>query len=267
MADLDAFFSDVAAAEAEVVTTSEITESASNKPQSSETIAEASGPPSKKRKMDDSSDPSATLTITALSSVSAKPMSATESMAKNPAPSVDPSVALPPPPPPLVQPNAYGQQYAQQYAQQNHNNFMKKNTAPAAPVAKVEKQTKTAVRSAAGQTWVDHSLEDWPANDFRLFVGDLAKEVNQAMLEDAFKDYKSLAKAKIVYDKKNGKSKGYGFVSFLDAKDAALCIRQMNDKYVGGRPIKIKKSDWKDRDIKEVKKKKKKEDKRRKEWS
>jgi RNA recognition motif-containing protein len=113
---------------------------------------------------------------------------------------------------------------------------------------------------------IRHSLEDWPANDIRLFVGDIAKEVNESMLLNAFNEYKSCAKVKIIYDKRTGASKGFGFVSFLDAKDAANCLRQMNDKFIGGRPIKVKKSEWKDRDMKEVKKKNKRDDKRKKEW-
>jgi RNA recognition motif-containing protein len=43
--------------------------------------------------------------------------------------------------------------------------------------------------------------------------------------------------------------------------DCVKAIREMNGKYLGGRPMKIKKSDWKDRDLKEVNKK---ENKRRK---
>lgn len=35
-------------------------------------------------------------------------------------------------------------------------------------------------------------------------------------LAAAFKKYTSFAKAKVIREKLNGKSKGYGFVSFLD---------------------------------------------------
>jgi RNA recognition motif-containing protein len=33
----------------------------------------------------------------------------------------------------------------------------------------------------------------------------------------------------------NLKSKGYGFVSFLDAFEAAKALREMNGKYIGNR--------------------------------
>lgn len=48
------------------------------------------------------------------------------------------------------------------------------------------------------------------------------------------------------------KGRGYGFVSFLDPMDCAKAIREMNDKYLGTRPMKIRKSTWKDRDIEKV---------------
>ncbi len=122
------------------------------------------------------------------------------------------------------------------------------------------------VRCAAGKKWVDQTLTEWPANDFRLFVGDIAKEVTEADLARAFAGYKSVAKVKVIKDSRTNMSKGYGFVSLLDAGDAARCIREMNDKYVGGRPIKVKKSDWKERDVRVVKKKRKMEEKRKREW-
>jgi len=37
--------------------------------------------------------------------------------------------------------------------------------------------------------------------------------------------------------------------------DCAKAIREQNGKYLGPRPMKISKSSWKERDIKEVKKK------------
>ena len=39
--------------------------------------------------------------------------------------------------------------------------------------------------------------------------------------------YKSFAKARVVRDKWSRKSRGYGFVSFLDAFDAATAMREM----------------------------------------
>lgn len=54
-------------------------------------------------------------------------------------------------------------------------------------------------------------------DDYRLFVGDLGNEVTDDNLAGAFRNkYASFAKARIIREKWNKKSKGYGFVSFLD---------------------------------------------------
>ena len=65
--------------------------------------------------------------------------------------------------------------------------------------------------------------------------------------------------AKIMYNKTDGKSRGYGFVSVLDPKDCAKAIREMNQSWLGSRPIQVKRSEWKDREWKEVQKRKRKD--------
>ena len=118
---------------------------------------------------------------------------------------------------------------------------------------------KPAVRVAAGKKWVDNVLAQFPQNDFRLFVGNLGSDVTEQKLAEAFQSrYPSFAMARIVYDKSSGESKGYGFVSVMDPKDCAKAIREMNQTWLGSRPIKVQRSDWKDRDLKEVRKKQKK---------
>lgn len=119
---------------------------------------------------------------------------------------------------------------------------------------------KSAVRRfAAGKVWVDNVLAQFPKNDFRLFVGNLGSDVTEQKLAEVFQSrYPSFAMARIVYDKHTGESKGYGFVSVMDPKDCAKAIREMNQSWLGSRPIKVQRSDWKERDLKEVRKKQKK---------
>ncbi|CAI5678355.1 RNA-binding protein 42 isoform X2 [Oreochromis niloticus] len=122
--------------------------------------------------------------------------------------------------------------------------------------AKTEK-VKKCIRTAAGTTWEDQSLLEWESDDFRIFCGDLGNEVNDDILARAFSRYPSFLKAKVVRDKRTGKTKGYGFVSFKDPNDYVRAMREMNGKYVGSRPIKLRKSMWKDRNIEVVRKKQK----------
>ncbi|CAN1271131.1 RNA-binding protein 42 [Linum perenne] len=112
---------------------------------------------------------------------------------------------------------------------------------------KVEKKKKAIPRKAAGQTWVDPTLAEWPENDYRIFCGDLGNEVNDDVLSKAFSRFPSFNMARVVRDKRTGKTKGYGFVSFSNPSDLAAALKEMNGKYVGNRPIKLRKSNWKER--------------------
>uniref|UniRef100_A0A8B9Z9V3 RNA-binding protein 42 n=1 Tax=Buteo japonicus TaxID=224669 RepID=A0A8B9Z9V3_9AVES len=65
-------------------------------------------------------------------------------------------------------------------------------------------------------------------HDFRIFCGDLGNEVNDDILGRAFGRYPSFLKAKVIRDKRTGKTKGYGFVSFKDPNDYVRAMREMN---------------------------------------
>lgn len=70
-------------------------------------------------------------------------------------------------------------------------------------------------------------LVDFP-DDFRIFCGDLGNEVNDDILARAFSRYPSFLKAKVIRDKRTGKTKGYGFVSFKDPNDYVRAMREIN---------------------------------------
>ncbi|XP_067831501.1 RNA-binding protein 42 [Heptranchias perlo] len=120
-----------------------------------------------------------------------------------------------------------------------------------------QEKAKRCIRTAAGISWEDPSLLEWEHDDFRIFCGDLGNEVNDDILARAFGKYPSFLKAKVIRDKRTGKTKGYGFVSFKDPNDYVRAMREMNGKYVGSRPIKLRKSMWRDRNMDVVRKKQK----------
>ncbi|CAK0784580.1 hypothetical protein CVIRNUC_007784 [Coccomyxa viridis] len=123
----------------------------------------------------------------------------------------------------------------------------KKKKAPAVP------------RAAGGEKWWDSTLLEWPENDFRIFVGDLGNEVNDDVLQKSFQKFTSFQKGKVVRDKRTNKTKGYGFVSFTDPIEGAKALREMDGKYIGNRPCKLRKSTWDERiDQQQVNKKKRK---------
>ena len=110
-------------------------------------------------------------------------------------------------------------------------------------------KAKKMIRSAAGEIWEDKTLEEWDPNDYRIFVGDLGNEVTDDILANAFRAYPTFQKARVVFDKRNQKPRGYGFVSFSDSGDYVKAMREMNNKYVGSRPVKLRKSNWRDRNL------------------
>jgi len=104
-------------------------------------------------------------------------------------------------------------------------------------------------RVAAGTVWRDDTLADWPASDHRIFVGDLAPDATDAELEAAFRQYSSFNMARTVRDKRTDTCRGYGFVSFARGEDMIAALKEMNGKYVGTRPVKLKKSNWQKRNL------------------
>jgi len=56
----------------------------------------------------------------------------------------------------------------------------------------------------------------------------LGNEVTDEVLHKAFSKYTSVQKAKVIRDKRTGKTKGYGFVSFKDADEFVKAWKEMN---------------------------------------
>lgn len=52
--------------------------------------------------------------------------------------------------------------------------------------------------------------------------------MNDDILARAFSRFPSFLKAKVIRDKRTGKTKGYGFVSFKDPSDYVRAMREMN---------------------------------------
>ena len=54
-----------------------------------------------------------------------------------------------------------------------------------------------------------------------------------------FSPYGELEDVKLIIDRMTGRSKGFGFVKFVNEEDAARAMEELNDKEVDGREIKI----------------------------
>lgn len=83
---------------------------------------------------------------------------------------------------------------------------------------------------------------DWNPKHFRLFVGNLGPDATDEVLANAFSKYASVSKVSVPKDKKN-ENKGYGFVAFASADDYLKAFKDMDGKYVGQRPVQLKRAE------------------------
>ncbi|KAK0365533.1 E3 ubiquitin-protein ligase pub1 [Friedmanniomyces endolithicus] len=80
------------------------------------------------------------------------------------------------------------------------------------------------------------SKED-TSNHFHIFVGDLSNEVNDEVLLQAFSAFGQVSEARVMWDMKTGRSRGYGFVAFRDRSEAEKALSSMDGEWLGSRAI------------------------------
>ena len=61
-----------------------------------------------------------------------------------------------------------------------------------------------------------------------IYVGNLARDVTDADLKEAFQSFGTLAKVTVVIDKKSGESRGFGFVEMDSEDEATAAIKGLN---------------------------------------
>jgi RNA recognition motif-containing protein len=61
-----------------------------------------------------------------------------------------------------------------------------------------------------------------------IFVGNLDYKVNEHELEELFEEYGSVSSAKIITDKYDGRSKGFGFITMESQEEAEAAIKGLN---------------------------------------
>lgn len=72
---------------------------------------------------------------------------------------------------------------------------------------------------------------------FHIFVGDLSNDVNDDVLLQAFSAFGTLSEARVMWDMKTGRSRGYGFVAFRERADAEKALSSMDGEWLGSRAI------------------------------
>lgn len=72
----------------------------------------------------------------------------------------------------------------------------------------------------------------------KLYVGSLSWDTNNASLQQAFERFGQIEEANVITDRDSGRSRGFGFVTFLDAADAKQAT-SLDGTELDGRQIKV----------------------------
>lgn len=108
------------------------------------------------------------------------------------------------------------------------------------PVATVEEIQVAAMQEEAtlprepGE--IDESLPDVP---MRLFVGGLSWGTTEVELEAAFAQHGKVNEAVVVLDRDTGRSRGFGFVTMANSKDATKAMKAIDGTDLDGRIVKV----------------------------
>ena len=72
-----------------------------------------------------------------------------------------------------------------------------------------------------------------------IYVGNLAREVTEEDLQEAFKAFGQVTSATIIKDKFTGEPRGFGFIEMPGKAEAQAAIAGMNGKELKGRPLNV----------------------------
>jgi RNA recognition motif-containing protein len=72
-----------------------------------------------------------------------------------------------------------------------------------------------------------------------VFVCHLPKSVTDEALEAAFARFGAVVSARVMFDKRTGESRGYGFVTFAAEEEAEAAVAEGNGMEVEGKRVKV----------------------------
>jgi len=73
-----------------------------------------------------------------------------------------------------------------------------------------------------------------------IFVAKLNYDTSETKLKQAFEAFGEVSSAKIIFDKYENRSKGFGFVEMDDDEQAQAAIAGLNETELDGRQIVVK---------------------------
>jgi hypothetical protein len=81
-----------------------------------------------------------------------------------------------------------------------------------------------------------------------IYVGNLSYDMSEAQLRKEFECYGAVKSARIIENRFNHKSKGFGFVEMPNRPEAEAAIRGLHDKDLQGRKLRVNEAKNKSRE-------------------
>ncbi len=73
----------------------------------------------------------------------------------------------------------------------------------------------------------------------RLYVGNLHFHTTETTLSSEFARCGEVEQVKLILDRETGRSRGFAFVTMVDAAGAQKAIAEMNGAMIDGRPLRV----------------------------
>lgn len=71
----------------------------------------------------------------------------------------------------------------------------------------------------------------------KLFIGNLSWSMSSDELRDIFAEFGDIDDAVVITERDTGRSRGFGFVTFVNGADADSAIDALHEKDIMGRPL------------------------------
>jgi RNA recognition motif-containing protein len=73
-----------------------------------------------------------------------------------------------------------------------------------------------------------------------IYVGNLSSETTDETIREAFESFGEVTSARVIKDKYNGQSRGFGFVEMPAQSQAQTAIKSLNGKELLGKQMSVK---------------------------
>ncbi|KAK4749613.1 hypothetical protein SAY87_027062 [Trapa incisa] len=73
----------------------------------------------------------------------------------------------------------------------------------------------------------------------KLFIGGISYGTDEMSLREAFSKYGEVVEARVITDRETGRSRGFGFVTFMSSEEASSAIQALDGQDLHGRRIRV----------------------------